>query len=68
MWDVTSIVKSAWAMIVAIFIEFIKLPLKIWFIYIPTPVRYSVIGVLVLLSIFFIVYAIRNRDEWLRVY
>ena len=64
-WDIMGIVKSIWAIIVNIVIETIKIPLQIWFIWIPKQVRYSIIGVMVLVSLFFIWWAYKNRDEWL---
>jgi len=66
--DIPGIIGSVFHKIIEIFFNIVRISIEVWFIHIPFWIRWTFIGIILLISIGFIIWAYRNRDEWTSVY
>ena len=68
MIDIMSIIHQVKDVIWQILKTSFKIPLTIWFVYVPAPVRWFVVACLTIFSVYMLWWAWKNRDGWMKVY
>lgn len=66
--DIPETIGHVFHVIKDLFFNIITITIKIWFIYTPFWIRWIFLGILLLISMGFIIWAIRNRNGWEKVY
>ena len=65
---IPSTIKAAAGIVKRVAIMFVKLPLKLWFEYIPKPRRWVAFGMILFVSVIAIVWAIQHCNDWKSCY